>query len=154
MTPWLRLLPEVRAAQQGDEADEAFGGTNPRAASGARPEVPPNARAVRIGRGHRFAAYPRCSADLGSVSRRPNQVRHESDDPGGKIQELRGWPFAGAIILTVALGGAYLTWRYYKHHVLLPELGRDTWVFYAVAIACVLVWGIATRFGTKRRRVR
>ncbi len=49
------------AAEQGDEADEAFGGTNPRAASGARPEVPPNARAVSIGRGHRFAAYPRCS---------------------------------------------------------------------------------------------
>ena len=33
------------AAEQGDEADEAFGGTNPRAASGAQPEVPPNARA-------------------------------------------------------------------------------------------------------------
>src|SRR5512142_2194226 len=52
------------AAEQGDEADEAFGGTNPRAASGARPEVPPNARAVSIGRGHRFAAYPQCSADV------------------------------------------------------------------------------------------
>src|SRR5512143_4165 len=51
------------AAEQGDEADEAFGGTNPRAASGARPEVPPHARAGRIGRGHRFAAYPRCWAD-------------------------------------------------------------------------------------------
>ena len=35
----------TRAAEQGDEADEAFGGTNPRAASGAQPEVPPNARA-------------------------------------------------------------------------------------------------------------
>jgi hypothetical protein len=34
-----------RAVEQGDEADEAFGGTNPRAASGAQPEVPPNARA-------------------------------------------------------------------------------------------------------------
>src|SRR5512143_221835 len=58
------------AAEQGDEADEAFGGTNPRAASGARPEVPPHARAGRVGRGHRFAAYPRCSADHvgGSVS--------------------------------------------------------------------------------------
>src|SRR5512135_2429773 len=55
------------AAEQGDEADEAFGGTNPRAASGARPEVPPNARAVSVGRGHRFAAYPRCSADLSSA---------------------------------------------------------------------------------------
>jgi hypothetical protein len=52
-----------RAAEQRDEADEAFGGTNPRAASGARPEVPPNARAASYGRGHRFAAYPRCSAD-------------------------------------------------------------------------------------------
>ena len=53
------------AAEQGDEADEAFGGTNPRAASGARPEVPPNARAGQDGRGHRFAAYPRCWADSG-----------------------------------------------------------------------------------------
>ena len=26
--------------------------------------MPPHARAVSIGRGHRFAAYPRCSADL------------------------------------------------------------------------------------------
>jgi hypothetical protein len=52
-----------RAAEQGDEADEAFGGTNPRAASGAQPEVPPNARAAAAARGHRFAAYPRCCAD-------------------------------------------------------------------------------------------
>jgi hypothetical protein len=51
------------AAEQGDEADEAFGGTNPRAASGAQPEVPPHARDVRDCRGHRFAAYPPCSAD-------------------------------------------------------------------------------------------
>src|SRR5512143_2519767 len=53
------------AAEQGDEADEAFGGTNPRAESGAQPKVPPHARAGRVGRGHRFAAYPRCSADTG-----------------------------------------------------------------------------------------
>jgi hypothetical protein len=26
--------------------------------------MPPHARAVSFGRGHRFAAYPRCSADL------------------------------------------------------------------------------------------
>src|SRR5512133_1341265 len=51
------------AAEQGDEADEAFGGTNPRAASGARPEAPPHARAGSYRRGHRFAAYPRCSTD-------------------------------------------------------------------------------------------
>jgi hypothetical protein len=47
------------AAQQADEADEASGGTV------ARMEVPPHARADRVGRGHRFAAYPRCSADSG-----------------------------------------------------------------------------------------
>jgi hypothetical protein len=52
------------AVQQGDEADEAFGGTNPRAASGAQPEVPPHAREVRDCRGHPFAAYPRCSAGM------------------------------------------------------------------------------------------
>ncbi len=45
------------AAQQGDEADEAFGGMV------ARMDMPPHARAGRIGRGHRFAAYPRCSTD-------------------------------------------------------------------------------------------
>jgi hypothetical protein len=36
------------AAEQGDEADEAFGGTNARAASGAHPEVPPHARVGQL----------------------------------------------------------------------------------------------------------
>ena len=36
------------AVEQADEADEAFGGTV------ARMEVPPHARAGRVGRGHRF----------------------------------------------------------------------------------------------------
>jgi hypothetical protein len=31
--------------------------------------MPPHARAVLAGRGHRFAAYPRCSADPGPVER-------------------------------------------------------------------------------------
>jgi hypothetical protein len=30
----------------------------------ARPNVPANARAVTFERGHRFAAYPRCSVDF------------------------------------------------------------------------------------------
>jgi hypothetical protein len=47
----------VGAAEQGDEADEAFGGM------GARMDMPPHARAVSVARGHRFAAYPRCWAD-------------------------------------------------------------------------------------------
>ena len=46
------------ATEQGDEADEAFGGMV------ARMDMPPHARAVSFGRGHRFAAYPRCWADL------------------------------------------------------------------------------------------
>ena len=52
-----------RAAEQGDEADEAFGGMV------ARMDMPPHARAgQRHGRGHRFAAYPRCSADAWEVN--------------------------------------------------------------------------------------
>ena len=47
----------VRAAEQGDEADEAFGGMV------ARMDMPPHARAVSFGRGHRFAADPQCSTD-------------------------------------------------------------------------------------------
>ena len=50
---WLDRL----AVEQGDEADEAFGGMV------ARMDMPPHARAGQIGRGHRFAAYPRCSTD-------------------------------------------------------------------------------------------
>ena len=47
-----------RAAQQGDEADEAFGGTVTRQKCRLMPAP------VNFGRGHRFAAYPRCSADI------------------------------------------------------------------------------------------
>jgi hypothetical protein len=53
-----------RAAEQGDEADEAFGGMV------AGTDMPPHARAGLDGRGHRFAAYPRCSADLRGSKRR------------------------------------------------------------------------------------
>jgi hypothetical protein len=70
------------AAEQGDEADEAFGGMV------ARMDMPPHARAVPVGRGHRFAAYPRCWADVESASlggswrmnglfRFPEAVRHD-----------------------------------------------------------------------------
>jgi hypothetical protein len=45
------------AAEQGDEADEALGGMV------AKMDMPPHARAVSFGRGHRFAAYPRCYPD-------------------------------------------------------------------------------------------
>jgi hypothetical protein len=75
------------AAEQGDEADEAFGGTNPRAASGAQPEVPPNARAAADTRGHRIAAYPRCSTDVwegegATTANRHGPARTASDGDG------------------------------------------------------------------------
>jgi hypothetical protein len=60
---------ESTATEQADEADEAFAGTVPRM------EVPAHARAGWVGRGHRFAAYPRCSTDSG-VGRR-NGLKHD-----------------------------------------------------------------------------
>ena len=47
--------PEREAVEQGDEADEAFGGTVTRQKCRLMPAP------VNFGRGHRFAAYPRCS---------------------------------------------------------------------------------------------
>ena len=52
-------ISKREAAEQGDEADEARGGT--RTASGGAATCAPPLR----GGSHRFAAYPRCSADLG-----------------------------------------------------------------------------------------
>jgi hypothetical protein len=52
------------AAQQAHEADEAFGGMV------ARMDMPPHARGGGVVRGHRFAAYARCWADLESGERR------------------------------------------------------------------------------------
>jgi hypothetical protein len=52
------------AAEQGYESDEAFGGI------AAGKDMPPHARAGPYGRGHRFAAYPRCWADSGGLDAR------------------------------------------------------------------------------------
>jgi hypothetical protein len=70
---WLDRL----AVEQGDEADEAFGGMV------ARMDMPPHARAGQIGRGHRFAAYPRCSTDLWE----------------GEVRLWPGWSLAGLVLL-------------------------------------------------------
>jgi hypothetical protein len=94
-----------RAVEQGDEADEAFGGTNPRAASGARPEVPPNARAVSDGRGHRFAAYPRCSADHAGAKR----VRTEVP----MTDRMAKWIGRGAALTIVAAMGCAIAFVYF-----------------------------------------
>ena len=51
----------TEAVERGDEADEAFGGIV------ARMDMPPHARAGQVGRGHRFAAYPRPWTDEGST---------------------------------------------------------------------------------------
>jgi TRAP-type C4-dicarboxylate transport system permease small subunit len=65
--------------------------------------------------------------------------------------QLRGWRFVGATVLAVVLGTAYVTWKYYKHHVIFPELGPNMWIVYAIGVAGLVAWGIRTRFGTKKR---
>ena len=69
------------AVEQADEADEAFGGMV------ARMEMPPHARAGEIGRGHCFAAYPRCSMDPRCPESWPGG-RHEASQPG---RRRLGW---------------------------------------------------------------
>jgi hypothetical protein len=80
-------------------------------------------------------------------------MTNKPDDKGSvEDEELRGWPFLGAIAVFVLLGSAYVAWKYYKHHVLLPQLlGPDMWVPYAAAFAGLMVWGIVTRFGSRGR---
>ncbi len=73
------------------------------------------------------------------------------EEPAEPNEELRGWPFAGAIALVAVLGVAYVVWKYFKHHVLFPQLGPDMCMWYAIAVAGLLVWGVATRFGTRKR---
>jgi hypothetical protein len=61
------------AAEQGDEADEAFGGTVTRQKCRLMPAP------VNFGSGHRFAAYPRCSADLARAAHgEENRVSEKS----------------------------------------------------------------------------
>jgi hypothetical protein len=94
-----------RATEQGDEADEAFGGMV------ARMDMPPHARAVAVGRGHRFAAYPRCSADLAkrrwrSARLAASQGRESNADVGATdvssgavsaLASVAGIPVAGFV---------------------------------------------------------
>jgi hypothetical protein len=90
-----------------------------------------------------------------SQGRRTNRcsyrmTSHLDDKPTQEPPELRGWSFFGAIVLATVLGGGYVLWKYYKHHVLFPSLGTDMWVIYALGVAGFWAWGVATRFGTKR----
>jgi hypothetical protein len=83
------------AAEQGDEADEAFGGTV------ARIEVPPHARAAPFLRGHRFAAYPQCSAD--PVAERGNGVTRARVGFWAAVVAAAVYLTAWGVSLTVAL---------------------------------------------------
>ncbi len=78
-----------------------------------------------------------------------------TEKPSDKVpdpdEELSGWHFVGTIALVAFLGCAYVLWKYYKHHVVFPELGPNMWIMYAVGVVALLTWGIATRFGTKKR---
>ena len=63
------------------------------------------------------------------------------DDSRDRVTELRGWRLVGATILAVVLGAAYVTWKYYKHHVIFPELGPNMWILYAVIVAVLVTLG-------------
>jgi hypothetical protein len=72
-----------RAAQQADEADEALGGT--RLAIDVRPDGgAASCPRWQNGRGHRFAAYPRCWADPGGEWRVTGKWKDY--DPGWLVE--------------------------------------------------------------------
>src|SRR5512140_1270002 len=79
-----------RAVEQADEADEAFGGT--RLANDDRPDG--GAASCPRGqnrRGHRFAAYPRCSTDARPMMARDGEAELASGRVGHWLwAECRG----------------------------------------------------------------
>ena len=86
--------------EQGDEADEAFGGTNPRAASGAQPEAPPHAPEVRDCRGHRFAAYPPCWMDSWAST---SGQKGSTDTAQGRVKTPGVLPLETGLFVTTAI---------------------------------------------------
>ena len=64
---------------------------------------------------------------------------------------LHGADLIKCTVLLLGLGAAFVVWKFFKHNLLvdhgyLPEGMRDYWMVYAVVIAALLVWGVATRF--------
>jgi drug/metabolite transporter (DMT)-like permease len=64
---------------------------------------------------------------------------------------LHGGDLIKGAILFLSLGVAFVVWKFFKHnwladHGYLPEGMRDYWMVYAVVVAGLLVWGVATRF--------
>ena len=150
------------AVEQGDEADEAFGGTNPRAASGARPEVPPNARAVAVGRGHRFAAYPRCWAavgqrDVGTVGYHGHPVGivtmvHEAQKTEFDIRSVGGeayrrWCLAFWATSAAACGGVVWTMSHPDRH---PWVFGASVTWFLGLLAGMLTRGVFLRMDPRR----
>jgi hypothetical protein len=110
------------AAQQGDEADEAFGGMV------ARMDMPPHARAGQNGRGHRFAAYPRCSADTGGTG------MNERGAVG--LEHLYVW--TATLLLAHQIDSAYWhEWRLFG----VPG-GVQTFVLINVPLVLVFLYGL------------
>jgi hypothetical protein len=69
------------------------------------------------------------------------------DDRAG----LHGFDLIKGTVLLLAMGVAFVAWKFLKHnwladHGFLPEGMRDYWMVYAVVVAGLLVWGVATRF--------
>ncbi len=90
--------------ESGEESISSMKLTKLSAAPWLGMEVPPHARAGWVGRGHRFAAYPRCSADLAGVraagQRSAEDERRRESDVGhsGEARSATDWRFvAGAV---------------------------------------------------------
>jgi hypothetical protein len=106
------------AAEQGDEADEPLRGA--RRDGGASSCVPP----LRGGT-HRFAAYPRCSADVAGRT-----AYGEPSNEGARLKELRGTTWRRICAAAVALPGvqegtSYSTPALHVRKTLLARLRED-----------------------------
>jgi hypothetical protein len=82
----------------------------------ASTDMPPHARAAAVGRGHRFAAYPRCSADLWERDVKRSIIGGcvlswliaVLCDPGGLI--VMAWTFLSGVILAAFVSRQASNW--------------------------------------------
>jgi hypothetical protein len=88
-------------------------------------KVPPHARAGQDGRGHRFAAYPRCSADLRECDRdgwcdgaelAVTRLAVEDRPPWPRVLEL-SWLGAWLVLLIWGIVAVKSTPSHLAHHV-------------------------------------
>ena len=99
-----------------------------------RPNVPPHARAGTIGRGHRFAAYPRCSTDQRRSHRTSAKLARAADQMTSQVLRRAARVNGGACVVLLALFALLRT-----HHVFPNEYGvPDGAMLFFLGLAVVL----------------